>query len=213
MVLWCAVVATANLCSKLQDLAGVNIPDMQQHGYNIDPTQSYFCGPGAPQQFLCDCGVSATCSPYFDPWGNNLGVCSCCPSWVYGTITVFVFMVTLAIAVGIYACVCRGKWWCDGYPEPIEPLLPRRGPPVVAPASAPLPPNLFRGYRITDFVSEAPEEPPEQTSNSTRRRAFSRRRDIGTSPGPPQSPPQQLPPAAAHGEHSGSSLSASEILP
>jgi len=144
-------------CPALSDLGtAVNLNAMRAAGYNFDTNAQYFCASTAPAQFQCSCGSSGICVTELDPWGRNIGTCGCCPGWVYGLLAVFAALVLCIICLGVYGCFCRSRWWCDGFPEPILPLLPKRGPPTIVPASSPLPPNLFRGYRSEDFENEDP---------------------------------------------------------
>ncbi|KEG09653.1 hypothetical protein DQ04_04861010 [Trypanosoma grayi] len=120
--------------------------------------EEYFCADSAPEQLQCRCGISTTCMEKDDPWGQNIGVCGCCPWWLILFFVFFGIVFFTAMALVLYMWFCRGKWWCDGYPLPVQPVMSRRGPPIVARPSAPLPPNLFRTYRASDFVSGAPQQ-------------------------------------------------------
>jgi len=122
-------------------------------GYGLSSDGMYFCSSNAPTQFKCTCGTAGVCNTLNDPWGRDIGSCECCPVWVWVILGIFGVLFVIAVVVIIYACCLRDKWWFDGFPRPIQPILPRRGPPVVAPVGMPLPRDLFRGYRISDFIA------------------------------------------------------------
>ena len=148
------VVRATNLCPALSDVTRIDTGKMRDEGYAVDLNGNYFCASTAPAPLQCTCGSAAVCVEKLDPWDRNIGECACCPGWVYIVLAVFCFFFAIGLGIAFYGCFMRGKWWCDGYPPPIQPLLPKRGPPTVAPASAPnLPANIFRGYRSQDFIS------------------------------------------------------------
>ncbi|AAZ10895.1 Enriched in surface-labeled proteome protein 11 [Trypanosoma equiperdum] len=147
-------ISLENRCQPLSSLKGVNRAILNKSGEEYKESDELFCERGAPEQFKCNCGVATTCLSKKDPWGNNIGVCGCCPPWLFLFYTFFTIIVGFAIASAFYICCCRGKWWFDGYPKAIIPAFSRRGPGTVVPAAVPLPPTLFRGYRTTDFVND-----------------------------------------------------------
>ncbi|ESL10309.1 hypothetical protein TRSC58_01961 [Trypanosoma rangeli SC58] len=153
-----STVLALELCRPIASLRGINprILDMPTAPFYLD--NEYFCADKAPLQFYCQCGVVSTCMKHEDPWGRNIGVCGCCPWWIIILFVLFCAVVVGSIITVLYVWFCRGKWWWDGYPPPIRFVMCRRGPATVVPATGPLPPNLFRGYRISDFVS-GPAEP------------------------------------------------------
>jgi hypothetical protein len=161
-----SVAAGEDLCRRLGEMNGVNEDFMSAMGYGFISDHEYFCGPDAPTQFACSCGAAGVCVERRDPWGRDVGECGCCPAWVWIILGCFCVLLLASVFMIFYACCLRGKWWFDGFPEPIQPLLPRRGPPAVVPAGMPLPQNLFRGYRITDFSSELPPEPTNETASA-----------------------------------------------
>lgn len=161
-----ALCRAGELCRRLGEMNGVNDEFMTAMGYGFKTDSEYFCGPEAPQQFACGCGTAGICVERRDPWGRDVGECGCCPVWVWCVLGVFCLLLLATAFMVLYACCLRGKWWFDGYPEAIQPLLPRRGPPAVVPAGMPLPQTLFRGYRISDFISEQPPEPANETASA-----------------------------------------------
>ncbi|RNF04651.1 hypothetical protein TraAM80_04946 [Trypanosoma rangeli] len=140
-------------CRPIANLRGINprILTMPTATFYLD--NEYFCADKAPLQFYCQCGVVSICTKHEDPWGRDIGVCGCCPWWIIVLFILFGIVVVASVSTVLYVWFCRGKWWWDGYPPPIRFVMCRRGPSTVVPATGPLPPNLFRGYRISDFVS------------------------------------------------------------
>lgn len=187
--------AAVDLCRQLSDLNGVNEEFLNAVGYDVASDGQYFCGVDAPQQLKCSCGAAGICVTQLDPWGRNIGECGCCPLWVWSVLVVFGILLTLSLLVVLYACCCRGKWWFDGYPQPIQPILPRRGPPTVVPAGLPLPQSLFRGYRISDFVSDPPPRTGDNSNtdriggNPARGTTEQRLRQRGAARSPPTASP------------------------
>lgn len=149
----CCCVAANDECLALREMSHISRSESRAAGYQFDENGFYFCAATAPEQFRCDCSAAARCVAFQDPWGRDLGECVCCTWWVSMVFGFFLIMTILALLFGAYTCLCRNKWWCDGYPQAVMPRLPVRRNPVVAPSTMPLPPNLFRGYRTSDFTS------------------------------------------------------------
>ena len=178
-------------CVSLQEMDFYSRSELEELGYGLEPDQFYFCADSAPSQFRCKCSAANVCGTKRDPWGRDLGQCQCCAAWFWAVLMILLLAVVVGLIFCMYACCCRGAWWCDGHPAPVQPILPRRGAPMVIPASMPLPTSLFRGYRVTDFDTGLPPataaslaaqteraERPRSGSRSGRRRR-SRRRSEG----------------------------------
>jgi hypothetical protein len=152
--LWACVLLTpaaGSECLPLKELNYVAPTEVERHG--LDRSGYYFCDGNAPEQFRCLCPTATVCGSRVSADGRGFGECVCCSTWVYGVIAGLVILLVISIAFCVYACFCRGKWWCDGYHPAIIPFMPRRSPPVVIPGARPLPANLFRGFRSSDFES------------------------------------------------------------
>jgi hypothetical protein len=147
-------------CPMLQDLDFYNPSELRALNYGLQYDGYYFCAPTAPAQFRCKCSSSTTCFDKYDPWGRNLGECGCCPAWVWGVLSTLVIALLVGTVFCLYACCCRGRWWCDGHPLTIQPVLPRRAAPVVIAANTPIPNSLFRHFRGEHFESGLPPPPP-----------------------------------------------------
>ncbi|KPI86457.1 hypothetical protein ABL78_4488 [Leptomonas seymouri] len=156
-------------CAQLADLLdyGVNRA-LLSTGSEIYYLNGYFfCADSAPAQYRCKCDLALACKEKLDPWGRNIGMCSCCRTWVIFCLIMFCIFFGLCISSSIYVLLLQGCWWCDGYVRPTAALIPRRGPTATCPPSLPLPDYLFRGYTSTDFVnvtspsSEERAAPPE----------------------------------------------------
>lgn len=142
-------------CAQLAELFnyGVNRNLIASANYTYYLDSQYFCANTAPVQYHCKCSTSTTCRRKDDPWGRNIGVCQCCPSWMIACLVLLCLFFLIGIFCGVYVLTCEGRWWCDGYVPPSTALMPRRGPAVACPPSRPLPDNLFRGYASADFVN------------------------------------------------------------
>ncbi|KAG8345466.1 hypothetical protein ERJ75_001418800 [Trypanosoma vivax] len=149
-----AVASFGGRCRPAGGLRGINLGLLWDSNEEFSPEDEYFCSETAPKQLRCTCGISTACQEKNDPWGRNIGVCGCCPAWLVVFFIFFTVVCIFTIVSSLYVFCCRGKWWFDGYPKAIQPAISRRGPAMLAPASAPLPPTLFRGYRASDFASE-----------------------------------------------------------
>lgn len=142
--------AKGDLCITMNVMKGVNFGLFKKGSY--DNSSSYFCADGAPYQYKCRCSHQLTCSPAYDPWGRNIGQCSCCRPYVYILLIVIMLLSFFILAIVAYKVVCQNKWWCDGYPKPLRVAMPRKG--YVAPcAPGPVfPPRLFEGYHDRQFI-------------------------------------------------------------
>lgn len=201
LLLLAAGVALAAECLPSEELSYIATEEAARHV--LKPQDYYFCAPEAPTQFRCQCPTASVCEAFVNADARNLGVCRCCASWVYGLAAALVGMIILAGLFCAYACCCRGQWWCDGYHPAVAPHMPRRGAPVVIPGQLPLPQNVFRGYRSTDFDSGAPPEAVEAAAAARRARRRpgtpSARRSEQTTPGAPATAPAAAETAAEPG--------------
>ncbi|KAG5493895.1 hypothetical protein JKF63_01727 [Porcisia hertigi] len=151
--LWVTAAAELLQCAQIKDLEnyGVNLhlfpPD------TIYLKSEFFCAESAPNQYRCRCSPTTTCKSKLDPWGRNIGSCECCSPWVITCFVILCMIFVICILAAVYAGKCQGEWWCDGYPIPRIPLMPRRGQAVSCPPSLPLPQNLFYGYPSTNFTN------------------------------------------------------------
>ena len=198
VVLACLSLTSASDCTPFSDLSYTpSEADLKQAGYDLERNNYYFCGPRAPRQFQCQCPVQFVCHPYMDPWGRDIGECDCCGGWLWLVVFVLGALVLIAFSVCGYSFCIRGRWWMDGFPTPLQPLQPKRRPPVIAAATQPLPPNLFAGYRSTDFSSGS--LPPGHLVGSTASRRRVRRERLRPPSGelvyqiPPPAPIPVLP--------------------
>lgn len=148
------VIAGGAQCEALHDLGFLSASDMAELGYDLPSSGYYFCADNAPLQFRCSCSSTTVCAEKMDPFHRDVGQCVCCPGWLYALLVLFIVLVATSFVLCGYVCFCKSKWWCDGYPEAIVPVLPRRSQPVVAPQSVPLPANLFRGFHSTSFADD-----------------------------------------------------------
>ena len=149
VLLLAAASADASECLPLRELNYVAASEVRRHAFEV--RDFYFCANEAPAQFQCTCPTATVCEPYESADGRDFGRCGCCPPWVYGVLAVLCALIVVSFAFCLYACMCRGKWWCDGYHPPIVAYAPHRSRPQMIPAGAALPGNLFRGYRSSDF--------------------------------------------------------------
>ncbi|KAH9577310.1 hypothetical protein LSM04_002342 [Trypanosoma melophagium] len=168
-------------CRTIGALRGINYRALLDSNESYYSNEEYFCAATAPAQYHCGCSFSNTCLQKNDPWGRNIGVCGCCPWWLTAFFTFFAIFFLLSLAMGVYFWCCRGRWWCDGYPPPVQPLMCRRRPAIVAPAAAPLPPSLFRGYPAEAFVSDDPPTTGNNDNNGNNTRGTTPQRLVGGS--------------------------------
>lgn len=210
--------AAEDSCLVLNDITHMDKVVLKSLKYNFSNDGYYFCASSAPAQFSCSCGSTQTCTEFKDPYGRDLGECTCCALWVYVLLLLFLGMLGFSLLVAVYGCLCRGKWWCDGYPPPVVPLLARRGAPIVVPGQIPLPSNLFRNYRSRDFDSGLPPGvlEAEQERRARRRREARRRRaeaNQAANADGASSGAGQTSPTTAEGQESPSATAASTATP
>ena len=155
----CPIVVCSQLCPALKDVQQVSITAMTSAGYSVDGSGNYFCSDSAPASLQCSCSSSSICAAKADPWGRDIGMCTCCAQWVYVVLAVFCVLFGILMTIIAYGLCLRGKWWFDGFPPPITVQFPKRGAPTIAPAGASLPVHLFRGYRSQDFINVANSNP------------------------------------------------------
>ncbi|EKF33507.1 hypothetical protein MOQ_002630 [Trypanosoma cruzi marinkellei] len=153
-------VSALERCRPIETLKGINQEILALPSGRFYAGYEYFCSDDAPRQLHCQCGVDTICKNKTDAWGRNVGVCACCPWWMIVLFAILSVVAVAAISIALYVWCCRGKWWFDGYPPPVKAIMCRRGAATVVPATGPLPPNLFRGYRTSEFVSEPAEQTP-----------------------------------------------------
>ncbi|RNF24689.1 uncharacterized protein Tco025E_02369 [Trypanosoma conorhini] len=170
-----SVVSASDRCRPIEKLRGINPNILALPNVTFFLGNEYFCAENAPRQFHCQCSVASVCTKQEDPWGRDIGVCSCCPWWMIILFVVLGAVMVASVSTVLYVWCCRGKWWWDGYPPPVKFVMCRRGPATVVPTTGPLPPNLFRGYRISDFVSGAAEPQPTRVAAAASSNDESRR--------------------------------------
>ena len=155
-------------CIALDDIRQYSKYHLNQLGYELELDGYYFCSDTAPKRYQCKCSTSSVCHKKYDPFGRDLGECGCCQTWIWAVLLFLLVAIFIGLLFCLYACLCRGRWWCDGHPRTVQPILPRRGPPTVLPSSVPVPTTMFRNYRPVDFESGLP---PGVSQDRTRARS------------------------------------------
>lgn len=175
------VMAESMTCTNLGYQSDINLDLFSRTDTVYYTNRMYFCGENAPEQLRCTCPYQSACQPYPDPWGRNIGICRCCSAWIIYSSAVFGCCILVMLAATLYAAVLRGKWWLDGYPQPISWIFWRRGRVFPCPPDNPLPRQLFKGFDIAHFVNYVDTDDVNESAQRqrSRGRSLSRRRHRG----------------------------------
>lgn len=157
------VSARAPMCIALNLLDGINYNLFSYTDSTYTNSSLYFCAKNSPLQYHCSCPLLYRCAKKPDPWGRDIGYCTCCAWYIIMLFTIIGILAALSVLMLLYFLLCSNKWWFDGFPLPLKIKIPRRGPIVPCPPGPVFPSNLFQGYRPSQFSDVTPtEQPPRE---------------------------------------------------